>query len=241
MRKHTAIVFGGLLACLSGCLGAEGITRRAVPAALDEGVKFFEDPESQRRIERLLLDPEVQSAAQELGAVATRGALAGVTDEEVQSALRQATARYVRAVAAAAADGLRADLGPAAAESAELAVSRALRSLLSSETGKTARVFAQELTRVTVESLAASAGRGLQKDVGPALRAVIEDELGPALRTVIARDLAPALRVAVEDELLPVIGLVARESSRQIVLGVDDGLEEIRFRDRFDAFEVSFW
>lgn len=242
MRSRSAVLFGVLLACgLPACLGAEGITRRAVPAALDEGVKFFEDPETQQRIERLLLDPEVQNAARELGAVAVRGAIAGATDEASQAALRQASTRYVRAVAAAAADSLRADLGPAAAESADLAVRRVLRTALSSETGKNARALVRELTRATVESLTEAAARGLQKDLGPALRAVLEDELGPALRTVIARDIAPALREAMAGELLPAIGLVARESTRQIVLGADEGLAEIRFRNRVERYEISFW
>lgn len=242
MHRRSLPLLGVVVACgLSGCLGPEGITRRAVPAALDEGVKFLEDPETQRRLERLLGDPELQQAARELGAVVVEGAVAGAADEETQAALRRASTRYVRAVAAAAADSLRTDLGPAAAEAAAQAVRRVLRTAMSSETGHDARLLVRELTRTTVEALSESAGRGLQKDLGPAFRAVLEDELGPAMRTVIVRDLAPALREAMAGELLPAIGLVARETTRQIVLGIDEGLDEIRFRERFGTFEISFW
>lgn len=218
-----------------GCAGAaaEGITRRAVPAALDESVGFLEDPESQRRIEGLLRDPQVQAAARELTGALVGGAIEGVTDEARQAELRQVSARYIEAVTAAASRALRTDLGPAAGA--------ALRSALSPRTRQDLAAFAEQITRTTLDTAAESASRGLQKDLGPAFRAVLEDELGPALRLLIARDLAPALREAMAGEMLPAIGLVSHEVARQIVLGVDAGLEEVRFRDRFATFEVSTW
>lgn len=231
-----AVVCGGL-----GCAVAEGVTRRAVPAALDEGVAFFEDPESQRRLERLLLDPQVQHAARELSGALVEGMIDGVTDEQRQAALRQASTRYVEAVSAAAARSLRADLGPAAAAAAREAVAEVLQASLSPETRGDMHALAQALTRGTLDAFAESAGRGLRHQVGPAVRAVIEDELGPGLKTVLARDLAPALRRAIADELTPAFGLIAREATRQIVLGAHDGLEELRFKQRVGQFEAGFW
>ncbi|PCC69125.1 hypothetical protein SAMN02745121_05773 [Nannocystis exedens] len=238
MRARIGFLLG-LLLC--GCLSAENLTRRTVPAALDEGVGFFENPESQRRIERLMLDPQVQHAARELSKTLVDGVVESMTDDARQAELRQASARYIEAVSAAAARSLRSDLGPAAAEAARSAVQQVLGAGLSPETRQDMRALAQSLTQSTVDGLMESAGRGLRHQVGPALRAVIEDELGPSLRTMIARDVAPGLRRALADELTPAFGLVAREVTHQIIIGGHDGLEELRFRERADAFQADFW
>ncbi|MDC0675935.1 hypothetical protein [Nannocystis radixulma] len=240
MRARIGSVFALVLCCGGlGCVGAEGITRKAVPAALDESVAFLEDPESQRRIEQLMRDPQVQRAARELSKMLVDGVVAAATDAESQAALREASSRYVEAVAAAAARSLRTDLGPAAAEAARMAVAGMLDSGLSPETRRNAQALVQELTRTTVDGLARAASHGLQEHLGPAMRAVIEDELGPSLRTVLARDIAPTLREVLVDELAPAFGVVARETTRQIVLGAHDGLEELRFRRRAGEFEVT--
>jgi hypothetical protein len=241
MRSPTLLLLGLLLAGDLGCAGAEGLTRTAVPAALDESVAFLEDPDSQQRLQRLMSDPQVQDAARQLTSSLVDGALAGLSDEERQAELRKVSARYVEAVSAAAAKSLRDEFGPAAAEAAGKAVSRVMSAALAPRVQRDVQAMTEELTRRTIDALSQSASRGLQKDLGPAMRAVIEDELGPAMRTVIARDLTPALREALTGELVPAIGLVAREATRQIVLGAHDGLEEIQFRERFGTFELNFW
>lgn len=241
MRSSILLLLGLLVAGDLGCVGAEGITRKAVPAALDESVAFLEDPDAQRRLQRLMSDPQVQDAARQLTSALVDGAIAGMTTEERQAELRKVSSRYIEAVSAAAAKSLREELGPAAADAARMAVSRVMSASLAPSVQRDVQAMAEELTRRTIDALSESMGRGLQKDLGPALRAVIEDELGPALRTVIARDLTPALRDALTGELVPAIGLLARETTHQIVVGADEGLEEIRFRDRFGTFEVSFW
>jgi hypothetical protein len=133
---------------------------------------------------------------------------------------------------------LAGDLGCAGAEGL---TRTAVPAALAPRVQRDVQAMTEELTRRTIDALSQSASRGLQKDLGPAMRAVIEDELGPAMRTVIARDLTPALREALTGELVPAIGLVARETTRQIVLGAHDGLEEIQFRERFGTFELNFW
>ncbi|WP_434419102.1 hypothetical protein [Nannocystis pusilla] len=238
MRARIGFLLG---LALCGCLSAESLTRRTVPAALDESVGFFEDPESQRRIERLMLDPQVQNAARELSKTLVDGVVESMTDDARQAELRRASTRYIEAVSAAAARSLRSDLGPAAAEAARHAVARVLDVGLSPETRQDMRALAQSLTQATVDGLMQAAGRGLRHDLGPALRAVIEDELGPGLRTVIARDLAPSLRRVLADELTPALALVAREVTHQIVIGGHDGLQELRFRERAGQFQVDFW
>lgn len=238
MRARIGFLLG---LSLCGCVSAESVTRRTVPAALDESVGFFEDPESKRRIERLMLDPQVQHAARELSKTLVDGVVESMTDDARQAELRQASTRYIEAVSAAAARSLQSDLGPAAAEAARHAVARVLDVGLSPETRQDMRALAQSLTQATVDGLMQAAGRGLRHDLGPALRAVIEDELGPGLRTVVARDLAPSLRRVLADELTPALGLVAREVTHQIVIGGHDGLQELRFRERAGQFEVDFW
>ncbi|MDC0721085.1 hypothetical protein [Nannocystis bainbridge] len=236
MRARIGVLLG-LLLC--GC--AESLTRRMVPAALDEGVGFFEDPESQRRIERLMLDPQVQHAARELSKSMVGGVVDAVTDDARQAELREASTKYIEAVAGAAARSLRSDLGPAAAEAARHAVAQVLAAGLSPETRQDMRALAQSLTQATVDGLMESAGRGLRHQLGPAVRAVIEDDLGPSLRTMIARDVAPSLRQALATELTPALALAAREVTHQIVIGGHDGLEELRFRERAGQFQVDFW
>lgn len=230
-----------LFACLAtsglGCAGTEAVVRRAVPATLDEGVDFLEDPESQRRIQRLLSDPQIQQASRQLTSALVEGALDGASDEARQARLRAVTTQYLDAVTAAAARNLREDLTPAMAQ----AVQRTLGAALSPRTRQEASAFVDSVTRSAVTALVQSAGRGLHSDLGPAMRAVLEDDLGPGLQRVIRRDLAPALREAVQGELVPVVGLVSREASKQIVLGAADAFDELQFRQRVSEFENTFW
>lgn len=236
MRPATALGLS-LLATNTACLGAESIAQRAVPASLDAGVGFLEDPESQARIQRLLADPQIKRAAAELTASLVEGALDGAADETRQARLQRASAAYVDQLTRAAAAGLRHDLAPALARTARLSVEQALLGALSPRTREEAVALVDEVTRGALVALS----EDLQTDLGPALRAVLEDDLGPALRRVVTADLAPALRDAVETELLPVVGAVTRESARQLVLGVADGFRELNAEGRLTEYENSFW
>lgn len=237
MAPRLALLALCLAASDLACLSAEGIARRAVPATLDSGVGYLEDPESQRRIQRLLADPQIQQAGRELTAALAGGALDGVSDEARQSKLRAATTQYIDAVSQAAARDLRHEFTPAMA----YAVQRALDSALSPRTRQEAGAFVDELTRSTAAALVQSASHGLYRELGPALRATLEDDIGPGLGHVLRADLAPALRESIRGELVPVIGIVSREAARQLVLGVDDAFDELQMRDRIGNLEDTFW
>lgn len=212
-----------------GCAGAEGLTRRAVPAALDSSVEYLEDPEAQKKIQRLLEDPQIQAASRELTSALVEGALDGATDEERQTRLRGLTTRFIDSVAAAAARNLREDISPALNQAAASAVQRVLATALSPQSRQQAGAMVDEVTRSAVSAMTQSAGRGLR------------DDLGPALGHMIRADLAPAMRDAVRTDLLPVVFLMSREMSRGVVLGAADGLRELDVRNRLGEYEGSLW
>lgn len=241
MAPRPALLSGLLLACLAAsdlaCVSAEGVARRAVPATIDSSVDYLENPEAQRKIQRMLTDPQIQAAGRELTAALAGGALDGVSDEARQVKLRAATTRYLDAVSQAAARNLRDEFSPAMAH----AVQRTLDAALSPRSRQEAGAFVDTLTRSTVTALVQSASHGLHRELGPALRATLEDDIGPGLQHVLRADLAPALRESVRAELLPVIGLVSREAARQLVLGVDDAFDELQLNDRIGTLEDTFW
>jgi hypothetical protein len=235
LRRVTLIALFALTA--PACIGAEGVVRKAVPATLDEGVSFLEDPQSQERIQKLLADPQIQAAGRELTESLVEGALDGLTDEQRQVALRQMTTRFIDAIARSAGTSLKEQISPALAAT----VQQTLDSALSPKTRREAGAMVDELTRTTVVALTQSAGKGLKEDLGPALRSVLEQDLGPGLKKLVRADLAPALRDAVRDELVPVVGIVSREASKQLVLGAADALAELEVRRDLGQLEESLW
>lgn len=226
-----------LLSVAPGCITAEGVVRKAVPATFDETLSFLEDPESQARIQKLMHDPQIQAASKELTESLVGGALDGLTDEQRQTALRDMSTRYLEAITKAAGKGLKEDISPALAAT----VQQTLDSALSPRTRREASAMVNDLTRTTVTALTQSAGKGLQEDLGPALRHVLEQDVGPGLKKVVRADLAPALREAVRDELVPVIGIVSREASKQLVLGAADALAELEVKRDLGLLEESIW
>ncbi|PCC72461.1 hypothetical protein SAMN02745121_01638 [Nannocystis exedens] len=226
-----------LVSAAPGCLTAEGVVRKSVPAALDETVGFLEDPQAQQRIQKLLQDPQIQEASRELTESLVEGALDGLTDEQRQAALRDMTTRYLDAVAKAAGTSLKEQISPALAAT----VRQTLDTALSPRTRREASAMVDDLTRTTVTALTQSAGKGLTEDLGPALRQVLEEDLGPGLKKMVRADLAPALRDAVRDELVPVVGIVSREASKQLVLGAADALAELEVKRDLGQLEESMW
>ncbi|MDC0717230.1 hypothetical protein [Nannocystis bainbridge] len=226
-----------LVSAAPGCITAEGVVRTAVPATLDETVGFLEDPDSQARIQKLLKDPQLQAASRELTATLVGGALDGLTDEQRQAALRQASSRYLDAMAKAASTSLREQISPALAAT----IRENIDTALSPKTRQEASAMVDALTRSTVTALTQSAGKGLSDDLGPALRKVMEQDLGPGMAKMVRADLAPALRAALRDELVPVVSIVSREASKQLVLGAADALSELQVRRDLGQFEDSLW
>lgn len=238
-----------VLGDMSCATGTERVIRRAVPATIDETLEAFEDPETQRRLKRLLDMPDVQAAARRLAEGLTEGAIDGATDPERAEKLRKLSEDYVGTLSRAVGKSLNEDISPAVEGAVERTVRRALAAALSPETRRDASALADALTRRTVKALADSArddlGPALQTvlevNLGPALKKVIEDDLGPALHKAIAKDLAPAVRDALAGDLGPAAGKLSREVSREVVLGVVDAMAALEHDERLASFNDRFW
>lgn len=212
-----------------GCVSAEGVTRRAVPAAIDSSVNYLEDPEAQKKIVRLMEDPQIREAAHDLTAALVGGALDGATEEERQARLREVTGQFIDTVAAAAARNLREDISPAMSQAAAASVQRVLSTAMSPKSREQAAAMVDAVTRSAITAMTESTGRGLR------------DDIGPAMAKVIRADITPAMREAVTSDLLPVVFLMSREMSRGLVVGAAEGFRELDVEHKLGAYEGSVW
>lgn len=229
IRPRTAFLLFTLVSASGlGCVSAEGVTRRAVPAALDSSVNYLSDPDAQKKIQRLLEDPQIKEASRELTAALVEGALDGATNEERQAKLRGITTQFIDSVAQAAARNLREDISPAMNQAAASAVQRVLSTALSPHSREQAAAMVDAVTRSAVTAMTDSAARGLR------------DDLGPALAKAIRADIVPAMRDASTD-LLPVVYLLSHEMSRGIVIGAAEGLRELEVEQKLGKYEGGFW
>lgn len=213
------------LACATG---AEKLTRRVVPAGLNETLKALNDPENQALMRRLVDLPDVQKAAHDLAESISGGALDGLTDDERARKLRELTDKFVNQVSTAVARDLDAHIAPALTRTVEDIVGGAMGAALSPENRQQAKSFVDAITRTTVATFGQSTGKVLREDLGPALQHVIEQNLGPALEHLVSERLVPALQNALDDQAIPAAGRLAREVTRQSVLGAHDALVELQ-------------
>lgn len=247
--RAAGLALAAVLGDMSCATGTEKIIRRAVPATIDETLEAFEDPETQRRLKKLLELPDVQEAARKLARGMTEGAIDGASEPERAERLRKLSEDYVATLSRAVGRSLNEDISPAVEGAVERTVRRALAAALSPATRRDAGALADALTRKTVKALSDSLrddlGPALQAviedDLGPALRKVIEDDLGPALHKAIAKDLGPAVREAMAGDLVPVAGKMSREVSREVVLGVVDAMAALEHDERLADFNTRFW
>ena len=239
-RRLAATLALGLAISQFACAtGAEHLVRSGVEGGVEGTLKALNDPENQQLLRRLLHDPDIQQAAHDLTEAITGGALDGLTDEERMHRVREASDAYIRTVAAAVGEALNEDITPALTRTVESVVGGAVAAALRPENKERARSFIDGVTRSLVTAATDSAARGLRDDLGPALNKVIAEDLGPALQQMIQANLGPALRKVIAEDLKPAMqdaladvdgGAVAgmtRELTKQIVLGVNDGMSEL--------------
>lgn len=233
-----------LAACLAvlplGCVhGAENLVRGGVVGGVGGGLEAMNDPANRAMLLRLLRDPEIVAAAHDLTAALTGGALDGLTDEQRQTRVRAASDAYIRTIAASVGSALDEDISPAVTRAVNDIVAGAVAGALRPANVRGAQHMVDSVTRSTIAAFTQSTAAGLRDDLGPALNKVIAEDLGPALEQVIEQNLAPALHRMVEHELQPALammvggedggamGLYARALTKQIVLGVNDGMSEM--------------
>lgn len=229
----------GLAASQFACAtGAERLVKSGVQGGLEGTLESLNEPRNKQLLRQLLQDPDIRAAAHDLTEAITGGALDGLTDEERMRRVREASDAYVRTVAAAVGKALNEDITPALTRTVESVVGGAVAAALRPENKERARSFIDGVTRSLVNAATDSAAQGLRDDLGPALNKVIAQDLGPALQQVIEDNLGPALRKMIAEDLKPAMqdalgvdrGAVAgmtRELTKQIVLGVNDGMSEL--------------
>ena len=215
LRRLAATLALGLATSQFACAtGAERLVRSGVEGGVEGTLKALNDPKNQQLLRQLLNDPDLQKAAHDLTEAISGGALDGLTDEERMRRVREASDAYIRTVAAAVGRALNEDITPALTRTVESVVGGAVAAALRPENRERARSFIDGVTRGLVTAATDSAAQGLRED------------LGPALNKVIAEDLKPALQGALGVDNAAVAGMT-RELTKQIVLGVNDGMSEL--------------
>lgn len=207
--------------------GAEKIIRRTTPATIEESLRSLNDPEVQAMIRRLLDKAEVREAMEELARSITEGLVDGLSDDERAARLEAISERFVGRLARALGDGLKDEITPQVRELVATSVGAAMDEALGPASRRRAEEAAAGITRHAIGALVAGSSEGLRRDVGPALAHVIDEDVGPALERLIAERLIPAMMRSLAAEAPPLVGALARETSRQVVLGVDDALVEL--------------
>ena len=239
------VVRAGSILAFVGCLplacvhGAENMVRGGVVGGVGGGLEAMNDPENRAMLLRLLRDPEITAAAHDLTAALTGGALDGLTDEQRQIRVRAASDAYIRTIAASVGEALNEDISPAVTRAVNDIVAGAVAGALRPANVRGAQQMVDSVTRSTITAFTQSTATGLRDDLGPALNKVIAEDLGPALQQVIEQNIGPALHKVVSQELEPALammmagenggatGVFARALTKQIVLGVNDGMSEM--------------
>ena len=241
--QHTRLIttlalglFAGPLACAHG---TKNLVNSGVQGGVAGGLEAISDPKNKEMLVRLLQDADIKQAAHDLVAALTGGALDGLTDEQRQAKIREASDAYIRTISAATSEALDKEISPALTRAVEDVLGGAIASALRPSNRRLAESMVDGVTRSTVLAFTQSTAQGLRddlgpaltkvldQDLGPALQRVVEQNLGPAVRNVIAKDLQPALQAALGGEDGGEAGTFARALTKQIVLGVNDGMSEL--------------
>ena len=227
---------GSQLACASG---TEKLVRGGVEGGLRGTLEALNDPHNRELLKKLLQDSDIKAAAHDLTEAITGGALDGVTDDVRMARIREASDQYIRTISDAVGKALDEDISPAVTRGVGDVVGGTVAAALRPENRKLAGAFVDNVTRSTITAFMQSTSTGLRDELGPALNKVLEQDLGPGLQRVIEDNLGPALRKVVERDLQPMVtaaiggedgggsGIFARALTRQIVLGVNDGMSEL--------------
>lgn len=192
---------------LAGCGGVGALAGEAGGAlpepVIEETLRTLDDEETQRQIIELLRRPGVQEATRELVANITDGTLDALSEEERAARITELADAFVLRIA----DAVERDIGPAMTRAVAETLEESLRRALSEEN---AAALSETVTGIARQSTAA-------------LAVAVREELGPAMRD--------AFRDALDDpETRALISDASRVIARAMVLGVQDGFEEIEER-----------
>lgn len=194
------------------------IPKAAMPIAIRSGLDTMSEPETARRLQRLLADPELRAVQQNLVAGLLDGTLATLSDKERADRIGALTTRALMAVLGGASRELTAGIAGVTQGAMNGALDAALNQGRQHE-------LETLLTAVIAASIRALVQGLREAELGKTLTAFLTEELGPALGKSVRQDAAPALAELLRnDELNRALGATARVLGREMVLGATEAL-----------------
>ena len=212
-----------LLSCMVGCAVPiriadinRDVPRNTMPALVQSGVDTLSDPLTQKRLQRLLADPEVQAMQKALVAGLVDGTLATLSDSQRAERIGALATQAVTGIIHGATRELGAGLSDATGSAVDSALSperrRALEGLITAVVMTTFRAAVQGLREAEFSKSLASA---VTQDLGPALHKSLREDLAPGLAELLRNE-----------ELNQALGKTARRLGREMVLGATEGLAQ---------------
>ena len=194
------------------------IPKAAMPIVIRSGLDTLSEPETTRRIQRLLADPELRAIQQNLVAGLLDGTLATLSDKERADRIGALTTRALMGVLGGASRELSAGINGVT----QGAVSGALDAALTP--GRQHEL--ETLLTAVITACIRAAAQGLREaELGKSLTSFLTQELGPALGKSLRQDLAPGLAELLRnEELNRALGATARVLGREMVLGATEAL-----------------
>lgn len=196
------------------------IPRTTMPIAVRSGIDTMSDPETTRRVQRLLADPQMRAVQEALVAGLLDGTLATLSDKERAERIGALTTKAMTGILQGAARELSAGIGAVT----QSAVDGALDTALSPTRRRDLERLLGEIIAATIRAVAA----GLRDaEVGKKISGSITEQVGPALGKALRDDVAPGLAALLQnEELNRSLGATAKLLGRELVLGATEALAQ---------------
>lgn len=195
----------GIAVFVTGCASSAGaaseeIAERATPAAIEQSIRTMHEEENRRLIVELLGSPEVEEASAQFIARVTDGALTALSEEERRARLREAADAFVSDTAESLGKAMHESITPEISRMIAQSVDATLQRALSDENQQKMADTAARITQTTMLAMMDS----VRNEVGTSMRESLESE-----------------------ETERAVGRLMRAATKEIVLGMQDGFEEI--------------
>jgi preprotein translocase subunit SecG len=182
------------------------IPREATPVAIEAALRAMDDPANKQRMLQMLASPEMKAVERELVSGLVDGSLASLNEADRAERLGALRSRYATGMLQDFTQGFTKDvvpqIGPVVSDVMRSAVRAAMSEAMKPEN---------------------------QLQLTSAISGAITRDLGPALQKVISDNLAPGIAAALQnDEVKRALGETAHLLGREIVLGVNDGMNQIQ-------------
>jgi hypothetical protein len=196
-------VFAASLA--SACAGTIGEAAGAVPRpVIEESLDTLDDRGVQQQIADVLSSPEYRDATDELLGNLADGTLDALSDEERRERLAELTDAFVAKMGESLGATMRRDLAPAVGAMIARTMDQSIEHALSEENRERIGAAIAAITREAIAALVVA----VREEVAPAVAELLRDE-----------------------EVKTAASEITRQMARDIVLGLEDGFQEIERRD----------